>query len=55
MAINMLLDRVNKEGGMRMIPLAPPAVNGVASYDVLMQGDLVRYAADMAQGNMRCV
>ena len=23
MAINMLLDRVNKEGGMRMIPLAP--------------------------------
>ena len=52
MAINMLLDRVNKEGGMRMIPLAPPAVNGAASYDVLMQGDLVRYAADMAQGNM---
>ena len=51
MAINMLLDRVNKEGGMRVIPLAPAAVKGSASYDVLMQGDLVSYAAEMAQGN----
>ena len=52
MAINMLLDRVNKEGGMRMIPLAPTAVKGSVSYDVLMQGDLVRYAADMAEGRL---
>ncbi len=51
-AINMLLDRVNKEGGMRMLPLAPASVKGAASYDVLMQGDLVRYAADTAEGRM---
>lgn len=50
MAINMLLDRVNKEGGMRMLPLGPVAVKGAASYDMFMQNDLVSYAADMAAG-----
>ena len=51
-AINMLLDRVNKEGGMRIIPLAPTVIKGAASPDALMGNDLVGYAADMAEGRM---
>lgn len=51
-AVNMLLDRVNKEGGMRIVPLAPAVVKGAASPAALMQADLVGYASEMAEGRM---
>ncbi len=52
MAINMLLDRVNKPGGMRLIPTAPAVVQGGGTYEQLMEGDLVEYAAATAKGTM---
>ena len=52
MAINMLLGRVNKPGGMRLIPTAPAVVQGGGTYEQLMEGDLVEYAASTAKGAM---
>ena len=51
-AINMLLDRVNREGGMRIVPLAPAVVKGAVTPDRLMQADLVAYAGAVAAGRM---
>lgn len=50
-AINMLLDRINKPGGLRLVPTAPTVVQGGASYEQRMEGDLVDYASGMAQGS----
>lgn len=52
MAINLLLGRLNRDGGMRAIPTAPPVVRGAAGYETLMDGDLVAYADRLAQGEM---
>ncbi|MEI3478256.1 MAG: hypothetical protein V8Q84_03145 [Bilophila sp.] len=51
MAINMLLDRVNKPGGMRLIPTAPAVVQGGGTYEQLMEGDIRRIRRCNGQGH----
>lgn len=44
MGINLLLDRLNKKGGLRAIPTLPPVVKGAVEYGDFMSADLVKYA-----------
>lgn len=43
-AINLILGRLNKEGGMRAIPTAAPVVRGAGTYENLMAEDLASYS-----------
>lgn len=49
-AINLLLGRLNKDGGLRVIPTAPPVVRGAAPYEARMTTDLAGYALKAANG-----
>ena len=49
-AINLLLGRLNREGGLRAIPVAPPVARGAAPYEARMTADLAGYALKAAKG-----
>jgi len=47
MLLNFLLGRLNRDGGMRALPLATPAVQGAMSYHKMMANDLNAAASDV--------
>ena len=49
-ALNMLLDRINKDGGLRALPVSDPLVPRGFSYASLMRGDLGAYVASVNSG-----
>lgn len=50
-ALNLILGRLNREGGLRVIPTAPPVVRGAAPYEVRMTTDLAGYGLKAAKGD----
>ena len=48
--VNLLLGNVNKDGGMRIIPVADPVVPGSLSNSALFQQDLAAYADAVSAG-----
>lgn len=50
-AVNMLLDRVNKEGGLRGLPTPAPIIDGAADYASFMRADLGAYAVAVQNGS----
>lgn len=51
-AINLLLNRLNKPGGMRAIPTASPVVKGAGTYEQRMSEDLAAYVRNNAEPNL---
>jgi len=49
-ALNIMLGRLNRDGGMRALPVAAPALEQAMSYDRMMQQDFMAAAAAMAAG-----
>ena len=50
LALNALLGRLNVEGGVRALPVAPPAIDDSASYAELMRQDFLAHALAVAAG-----
>ncbi|MGE4297062.1 MAG: menaquinone reductase molybdopterin-binding-like subunit QrcB [Desulfovibrionaceae bacterium] len=49
-AVNMLLGRLNKPGGMTVLPVTQPLVRGAMSRQDILKNDLVTFLADMEKG-----
>lgn len=52
-ALNMLLGRLNRDGGLRAVPVSEPLVPGALSYEKQFEKDLVGYAESVASGKER--
>ena len=50
LSLNMLLGRVNKPGGLKLLPVAAPVVKGAPSYAELAGKDLVSYMSGVQAG-----
>ncbi len=49
-ALNILLDRVNKDGGLRALPVTAPVLEGAADYAAMMRADLGAFVAALGNG-----
>lgn len=50
LCLNVLLDRLNKKGGMIAVPTGKPVVDGAKNYESMMWPDLVAHAEGVAAG-----
>lgn len=50
MALNVLLDRVNKDGGMRILPVTDSVVKGGLNCVDMQAGDFTAFTAEVASG-----
>ena len=51
--VNLLLGNLNNDGGLRVIPVAGPVVNGAMDYGTLMSRDVIAYADAISKGKAR--
>jgi len=51
MCLNMLLERINESGGVRILPWAPKVVDSAADLKTLFGADLVAYLGAVADGS----
>ena len=50
--LNILLGNLNRDGGLRVLPTAPPLLNGAPDYATLMTRDLTAHTASVAAGRV---
>ena len=50
-AVNVLMGRLNRDGGVRCVPTTKPVVAGGLDYNAMMSRDLLGYAASVAAGS----
>ncbi len=48
-ALNVLLDRVNKDGGLRILPVVDPVVSGAMSYATMMDQNFMGFCRGLSQ------